>query len=100
MARLPTPGSDDGTWGDVLNTFLATEHNADGSLKIRTDGTFYSKPVSGIPMSDLSSSVQNSINGYITAGMVTAKGDLIVATGNADVNPGATTATFAWLIRL
>lgn len=86
MARLPTPGSDDGTWGDVLNTFLATEHNADGSLKIRTDGTFYSKPVSGIPMSDLSSSVQNSINGYITAGMVTTKGDLIVATGNATLS--------------
>ncbi len=33
MARLPTPGSDDGTWGDILNTFLKTEHNPDGSQK-------------------------------------------------------------------
>ncbi|MBP7807392.1 hypothetical protein KA047_02755 [Candidatus Saccharibacteria bacterium] len=33
MARLPVPGSDDGTWGDVLNEYLAVEHNADGSLK-------------------------------------------------------------------
>jgi hypothetical protein len=33
MARLPIPGSDDGTWGDVLNAFLAVEHNPDGSLK-------------------------------------------------------------------
>lgn len=33
MARLPTPGSDNGTWGDVLNDFLAQAHNTDGSLK-------------------------------------------------------------------
>lgn len=32
MARLPTPGSDDGTWGDVLNDFLEVAHNPDGSL--------------------------------------------------------------------
>jgi hypothetical protein len=40
MARLPDPGSDDGTWGTILNDFLTTEHNADGTLKLRTDGTF------------------------------------------------------------
>lgn len=33
MARLPTPGGDDGNWGDVLNTFLRVEHNDDGTLK-------------------------------------------------------------------
>lgn|GEM_PF-4677506 len=33
MSRLPTPGSDDGTWGDILNDFLKIEHNTDGSLK-------------------------------------------------------------------
>ena len=33
MARLPTPGSDDGTWGNILNGFLAVEHNPDGTLK-------------------------------------------------------------------
>ena len=33
MARLPTPGGDDGTWGNVLNDFLAVAHNTDGSLK-------------------------------------------------------------------
>ncbi len=31
MARLPIPGKDDGTWGHLLNNFLLTEHNADGS---------------------------------------------------------------------
>jgi hypothetical protein len=33
MTRLPAPGSDNGTWGQVLNDFLLVEHNTDGSLK-------------------------------------------------------------------
>ena len=37
MARLPQVGGDDGTWGQLLNDFLSVEHNADGSLKLRTD---------------------------------------------------------------
>src|SRR5665647_316894 len=41
MTRLPTPGQDDGIWGNVLNDFLAVEHNPDGSLK--TTGTLASK---------------------------------------------------------
>ncbi len=31
MARLPTPGADSGTWGDVLNTYLLIGHDADGN---------------------------------------------------------------------
>ncbi len=42
MARLPVPGQDDGTWGGVLNDFLNVEMAADGTLKIRTDGTLSS----------------------------------------------------------
>lgn len=33
MARLPEPGGDDGTWGDILNQYLSIEHNPDGTLK-------------------------------------------------------------------
>jgi len=33
MARLPVPGQDSGTWGTVLNAYLAVEHNTDGTLK-------------------------------------------------------------------
>ena len=33
MPRLPQPGSDKGTWGEVLNEYLSEAHNADGSLK-------------------------------------------------------------------
>lgn len=33
MARLPQPGADKGVWGGILNDFLSTVHNSDGSLK-------------------------------------------------------------------
>ena len=33
MSRLPTPGGDDGTWGIVLNDFLAVSLATDGTLK-------------------------------------------------------------------
>ena len=33
MARLPTPGSDRGTWGEILNDYLSVAHAADGTLK-------------------------------------------------------------------
>lgn len=33
MTRLPTPGSDEDTWGAILNDYLAKSHNSDGTLK-------------------------------------------------------------------
>lgn len=30
MARLPTPGGDDGNWGTILNEFLEVEHSGEG----------------------------------------------------------------------
>jgi hypothetical protein len=65
MTRLPTPGQDDGDWGELLNNYLLQEHSADGTLKIRSDGTlnaYYQKPANGIPAGDLSSSVQSTLN--------------------------------------
>lgn len=50
MPRLPTPGSDDGTWGNILNDFLQQSHNNDGTLK---DGV--------VDSSSLDSSVQTSL---------------------------------------
>lgn len=52
MSRLPTPGQDNGNWGEILNDFLDQSHNADGSLKesaipkstnVTTDGSSDSK---------------------------------------------------------
>ena len=39
MTRLPQPGSDDGTWGSILNSFLAQVHSSDGTLKASTVGS-------------------------------------------------------------
>ena len=36
-SRLPNPGSDSGTWGNILNDYLSVEHNADGTLKKAAD---------------------------------------------------------------
>ena len=33
MSRLPVPGSDDGSWGTILNDFLSVSHASDGTLK-------------------------------------------------------------------
>ena len=33
MTRLPVPGADDNTWGDVLNDYLLVSHDASGALK-------------------------------------------------------------------
>lgn len=33
MSRLPVPGSDDNTWGSVLNDYLGVAHNTDGTVK-------------------------------------------------------------------
>jgi hypothetical protein len=37
VSRLPTPGSDDGHWGEILNDFLAVAHNGNGTLKAAAD---------------------------------------------------------------
>ncbi|MEO7905184.1 MAG: hypothetical protein ABIR91_05335 [Candidatus Saccharimonadales bacterium] len=34
MARLPQPGSDDGSWGGVLNDYLLQSHTLSGQLKL------------------------------------------------------------------
>ena len=33
MGRLPIPGQDNGTWGNILNDYLSAAHKTDGTLK-------------------------------------------------------------------
>lgn len=33
MSRLPIPGNDNDTWGDILNDYLNQSHNSDGTAK-------------------------------------------------------------------
>jgi lysophospholipase L1-like esterase len=44
MARLPQPGGDQDTWGNVLNDFLSQSHNTDGTLKTDSVGPAQLKP--------------------------------------------------------
>lgn len=64
MSRLPTPGGDNGDWGNVLNDFLIQAHNTDGTLKLDaiTSAGGYIKPANGIPKIDLSSTIQASLS--------------------------------------
>ena len=38
MARLPTVGGDNGSWGTVLNEYLETEHKSDGTHDMASSG--------------------------------------------------------------
>lgn len=71
-ARLPTPGSDDGDWGEILNAYLLVSHNSDGTLltsAITAAGAgTYSKPAGGIPATDLSTSVQSALTDTVQLG--------------------------------
>jgi len=88
MARLPVPGADDGTWGDILNAYLSVTHASDGTLNSNVVGTSqilnnavtnaqldsatqtilssvagkYTLPAGGIPESDLDSATQTKID--------------------------------------
>jgi lysophospholipase L1-like esterase len=80
MARLPTPGSDGGTWGSILNEFLLQEHNPDGTLKIRSSGLTKAqvglsnvdntsdtdKPVSTAQQAAIDAKVANAITSGVT----------------------------------
>ena len=64
MARLPVPYSDNEVWGGVLNNYLLVAHNEDGTLKdAGVIAAKYVKPTGGIPLADLSASLQTSIAG-------------------------------------
>ena len=39
MSRLPIPGQDDGTWGDILNAYLSVSLASDGTLNPGVVGT-------------------------------------------------------------
>jgi hypothetical protein len=86
LARLPTPGQDEGEWGNILNDYLSVELRADGTLK-KSDAittaqdtssqalslaqstqtevqqleelvaTKYVKPTTGIPATDLEGNI-------------------------------------------
>jgi hypothetical protein len=102
MTRLPTPGSDDNAWGNILNDFLLTAHNADGTLKnisqnqvngVAADiAAKYSLPGGGIPEADLASAVQTKLNS-------TGSGTMTIANAPAGAVFSAYKSGSAWPAR-
>lgn len=89
MSRLPTPGSDDGVWGTILNDYLGQAHNADGSLKSASVSGAIS--AGSISEAQLSSAVQTKLN--TLAGDPAMGGDLSGTASNAQLVAGAVGTT-------
>jgi Repeat of unknown function (DUF5907) len=62
MARLPTPGSDQGQWGQILNDYLSQSHNPDGTLKDGIITAAKIAPSAAITKTQLSTGVQASLD--------------------------------------
>jgi hypothetical protein len=92
MARLPVPGSDNNTWGVILNDYLSASHNADGTIKdIGVIAQKYVKPPAGIPEADLDSNVQTKLStGAGADATTTTKGSIQLA---GDLSGTATAPT-------
>lgn len=65
MARLPTVGADSGNWGTVLNEYLGTAHNADGTLKLDVKTI---ADLKAIDVATLTDKQQALVAGYSTPG--------------------------------
>ncbi|MGB4957796.1 MAG: hypothetical protein WBO49_05070 [Candidatus Saccharimonas sp.] len=91
MTRLPIPGSDSGSWGQILNDYLSQAHNADGTLK---DGIINDANISTgtIEEGKLSTAVQTKLNAVAGATGATGAQGATGAVGAAGAQ-GAVGAT-------
>jgi hypothetical protein len=89
MSRLPTPGSDAGAWGDILNEYLSQAHKADGTLK---DGSVGSTQIQANAVTNniIAPGAVNSAS--IAAGAVTSSALAINAVNSAILANGAVTS--------
>jgi len=75
--RLPIPGSDDGTWGDILNNYLAVSHNSDGTLANNVVGTSQIQN-NAVTNAQLDSATQSQLSAATNA--VSKAGDTMTGT--------------------
>lgn len=68
--RLPVPGQDNGTWGQILNQYLEVEHESDGTLKIRTDGTLSAKANDSDVVHVTGSEMVNGVKTFLSSPVV------------------------------
>ena len=93
MSRLPTPGQDNGTWGDILNDYLSVAHNTDGTLRpSAVTDTGVVTVVNGVEPANGSISLSPANLGAATATQG-AKADTAVQP--SDLAPVATTGSYA-----
>lgn len=117
MARLPQPGSDSGTWGDILNEYLSQTLKADGSLKDNSvtnsaiadnavtaatiqDGSITEAQLNGAVQTKLNASggtsAWNDITGkpaVIAAGVDQAAARTVIGAGTSNLVIGTTSTT-------
>ncbi|HEX4402822.1 MAG TPA: hypothetical protein VHZ98_15990 [Galbitalea sp.] len=103
MARLPVPGQDKGTWGDILNEYLSQSHDADGSIKPGAigssqlqDGTVEASkiPDGEIPLQKLS-----SVGVARGLAEIDSDGDVINADGEKLISATSSNATFVTYLK-
>lgn len=91
--RLPNPGQDDGTWGDLLNTYLQVSHGTDGTLlasAVKTAGGVTSvngkTPTNGavtLVPSDIGSGDASSLQGTAVDGSTPSDGQALTYNATA-----------------
>ncbi|HKX72668.1 MAG TPA: hypothetical protein VJM32_01500 [Candidatus Saccharimonadales bacterium] len=102
MARLPTSGSDDGVWGEILNDFLLQAHQPDGQIK---PGAIGAGAIANgaVQESQLSTAVQSKLNATAPVTSVAGKTGVVTldkndvglanADNTSDANKPISTAT-------
>lgn len=103
MARLPNPGGDSNTWGDILNDFLSQSHNADGTIKNSAVGGLQGHPVSSATPTNGQLLTYNSgsgqwepqtgAGGYTDEDAQDAVGSILADTATIDLSYNDTTPT-------
>ena len=78
MARLPQPGGDNGSWGDILNDFLSQSHDSNGSLKSNSVGGAQLQNGS-VNEASLTNAVQAKLNTQIPDATNSTKGGIQLA---------------------
>ncbi len=92
MARLPVPGGDSGSWGDILNDYLSQVHKPDGTLKdsVVTNSSIAPDAVNATSIADGSITTNQLADGSVTAPKLSAAGgsDGQVLTKNSGLGGG------------
>jgi hypothetical protein len=94
MARLPIPGADSNAWGQLLNDFLAVQHNTDGSLKsgVVISDTIADGTIMNSHINASAAIAQSKISGLATAlSSKVSKGDIVIRVADYGIFPSEST---------